>query len=240
MTTTVEEALGAGPSTPAPAKAPVIILIAADKGGVGKTMITRALLDYLAKYGLPIRAFDTEPGAPVLKRFYPPAETLAADTVPGQMALVDAASNAAVTVVDCKAGLLSSIIKAFGRIHLLDDVKAGKLHLVLLHIIGPTVASSQEIETVMAGLKGADIIRVNNMTNPNATFAPRGDRQVVMTVPYLEEEAAEAVDQAGVGFAAFAGNPKNSRVLRGFVDAWLSDVHHELDNASLPSLIQRE
>ena len=36
-----------------------IILVGADKGGVGKTTISRALLDYFVVHNIPTRAFDT-------------------------------------------------------------------------------------------------------------------------------------------------------------------------------------
>ena len=35
---------------------PVVLLIGADKGGVGKTTIARTVLDYLAANGTPARA----------------------------------------------------------------------------------------------------------------------------------------------------------------------------------------
>ena len=39
---------------------PAVILVGADKGGVGKTTISRALLDYFVVHNIPTRAFDTE------------------------------------------------------------------------------------------------------------------------------------------------------------------------------------
>jgi hypothetical protein len=39
---------------------PAVILVGADKGGVGKTTVSRALLDYLIAHNIPTRAFDTE------------------------------------------------------------------------------------------------------------------------------------------------------------------------------------
>jgi Mrp family chromosome partitioning ATPase len=39
---------------------PAVIVVGADKGGVGKTTIARALLDYLAANNVLTRAFDTE------------------------------------------------------------------------------------------------------------------------------------------------------------------------------------
>ena len=50
---------------------PAVILVGADKGGVGKTTISRAVLDYLASKSIPARAFDTESPRGALHRFHP-------------------------------------------------------------------------------------------------------------------------------------------------------------------------
>jgi MinD superfamily P-loop ATPase len=39
---------------------PVLVVVGADKGGVGKTTISRTLLDYLNSADMPTRAFDSE------------------------------------------------------------------------------------------------------------------------------------------------------------------------------------
>ena len=38
---------------------PVVIVVGADKGGVGKTTVSRTLLDYFSANNVPTRAFDT-------------------------------------------------------------------------------------------------------------------------------------------------------------------------------------
>src|SRR6516165_9372146 len=50
---------------------PAVIIIAADKGGVGKTTVSRTLLDYFTAHQVPVRAFDTESPRGTLKRFHP-------------------------------------------------------------------------------------------------------------------------------------------------------------------------
>ena len=48
---------------------PVVIVVGADKGGVGKTTVSRTLLDYFSANNVPTRAFDTESRG-TLKRFH--------------------------------------------------------------------------------------------------------------------------------------------------------------------------
>src|SRR5471032_1677793 len=49
---------------------PAVILVGADKGGVGKTTVARALADYLTGKNITTRAFDTESPRGTLKRFH--------------------------------------------------------------------------------------------------------------------------------------------------------------------------
>ncbi len=50
---------------------PAVILVRADKGGVGKTTVARTLLDYFAAHHTPVRALDTESPRGTLHRFHP-------------------------------------------------------------------------------------------------------------------------------------------------------------------------
>jgi len=50
---------------------PVVIVVGADKGGVGKTTVSRTLLDYFSANNVATRAFDTESPRGTLKRFHP-------------------------------------------------------------------------------------------------------------------------------------------------------------------------
>jgi len=49
---------------------PALILVGADKGGVGKTTVARTLLDYFTAHNVPTRTFDTETPKGTLKRFH--------------------------------------------------------------------------------------------------------------------------------------------------------------------------
>ena len=96
---------------------PAVILVGADKGGVGKTMITRTLLDYFDARKINCRAFDTEVPRGTLKRFHPGITDLVDITsVADQMRIFDTINSAGVTIVDIRAGLLSSTLQA------LDDI----------------------------------------------------------------------------------------------------------------------
>src|ERR1700744_2416063 len=92
---------------------PAVIIVGADKGGVGKTTVTRTLLDYFSARKIPIRAFDTEAPKGTLKRFHPEVTDVVDVTrVPDQMQIFDTLTDSAVTMIDVRAGLLSPPLNA--------------------------------------------------------------------------------------------------------------------------------
>ena len=89
---------------------PTVVVVGADKGGVGKTTISRTLLDYFIAHQIPIRAFDTESPRGTLKRFHPDVTEIVDMTATAdQMKIFDTLNTASpsVTVIDVRAGLLS-------------------------------------------------------------------------------------------------------------------------------------
>ena len=86
---------------------PAVVLVGADKGGVGKTTVARALLDYFVAHNVPTRAFDTEAPKGSLKRFHPDiTDVVDITSTADQMKIFDtlASADAKITVIDIRAG----------------------------------------------------------------------------------------------------------------------------------------
>lgn len=236
---------------------PAVILVGADKGGVGKTTVSRALLDYLAANDIPARAFDTEAPRGTLQRFHPAVTKIVDVTqTADQMRIFDTLSdtNAAVTVIDVRAGQLSNTLRALRDVGFLDAVNEGEFTFVLFHVLGPSVSSLGEIAEIAPFVTEAHYFLVKNFINDTTFFEwdPKtyssyfskvkssGD----ITVPKLDEMACEKVEVAGVPFAAFVAgksgkgdSAQNSFVLRGYVRTWLRKISSELDRVGLRSLL---
>src|SRR5262245_886174 len=85
---------------------PAIVLVGADKAGVGKTTISRSLLDYFSFRQVRARAFDTEVPRGTLKRFHPSVTDVVDIThVPDQMKIFDTVNSAeaSVSLIDIRA-----------------------------------------------------------------------------------------------------------------------------------------
>ena len=235
---------------------PAVILVGADKGGVGKTTVTRTLLDYFVAHNIPTRAFDTESPRGTLKRFHPDVtEVVDVTTIPDQMKIFDtlAEADAKITIIDVRAGLLSSTLTALRDIGFLDIVKKGQVTFSVFHILGPSIASLDEIAETAAFVGDAKYYLVKNHIN-NTTFFEwdpatydsyfhRIKGAVEISVPHLNEMACEQVELASVPFLTFVAN-KNaggdtaaySFVLRGYVRHWLGNVWGEYDRVKMTEI----
>ncbi len=236
---------------------PAVILVGADKGGVGKTTVARTLLDYFIAHQVPIRAFDTESPRGTLKRFHPDVtEVVDATQVGDQMKIFDTLGNASakVTVIDVRAGLLSPTLRSLSEIGLLDSAKKGQITFAVFHILGPSIASLEEIAETSNVLGNANYFLVKNFIN-NTTFFEwdpstynsyfkRIPGAAEITVPKLNEMACEQVEVAGTPFVNFVANKDGkgdaanySFVLRGYVRHWLGNVWGEYDRVQLMDLV---
>lgn len=236
---------------------PAVILVGADKGGVGKTTVARTLLDYFGAHSTPTRAFDTESPRGTLKRFHPSiTEIVDVTQVPDQMKIFDTLGNAEakVTVIDVRAGLLSPTLQALSDIGFIESAKKGQITFAVFHILGPSIASLQEIAETAKFVGDASYFLVKNHINDTSFFEwdpatynsyfkqIKGVEEI--TIPKLNEMACEQVEVASVPYVSFVANknakgePANfSFVLRGYVRHWLGNVWGEYDRVKLVDLV---
>jgi hypothetical protein len=236
---------------------PTVVVVGADKGGVGKTTVARTLLDYFTAHHVPVRAFDTESPKGTLKRFHPDiSEIVDATSVSDQMRIFDTLSttDASVTVLDVRAGLLSPTLRSLRDIGFLDAVKKGQLTFVVFHILGSSIASLNEIEDTSSFAVDGKYFLVKNFINntsffewdqaTHASYFRKFKDAVEITIPKLNEMAYEQVELASVPFLTFVANkgpkqePANySFVLRGYVRHWLGNVWGEYDRIKLNEIV---
>lgn len=204
---------------------PTVIIVGADKGGVGKTMLSRCLLDLFKSKGIEHRAFDTETPAGVLKRFYPAVtEIVDLTDSDGQMRVFDTLGPA-VTVIDIRAGLLTDTMRLLAEIGFLDGARCS---IVVLHVLGNTKSSIDEVQAITASLAGARYVPIGNRINGSKFDFPAE----ALDIPMLDPKACEAVDGASASFFDFI-NGQASAVLRGKVRHWLGLVHAQFDKAQI-------
>jgi hypothetical protein len=236
---------------------PAVIVVGADKGGVGKTTVSRTVLDYFNANNIPTRAFDTESPRGTLKRFHPEiTEIVDFTTTSDQMRIFDTLNTATsnVTVIDVRAGLLSPALGQLRDIGFLDAARSGQITFAVFHILGPSIASLDEIAETANFMDGAKYFLVKNFINNTSFFEwdeatynayfKRIKNATEITIPKLNEMAYEQVEVSSVPFLKFVANkgPSDetanySFVLRGYVRHWLSNVWGEYDRIKLTDIV---
>ena len=141
-------------------------------------------------------------------------------------------TDATVTVVDVRAGLMSPTLHALRDISFLEAVKKG---------LGSSIASLNEIEETSPFTTDAEYFLVKNFINntnffewdqaTHASYFKKLKDAVVIEIPKLNEMAYEQVELASVPFLTFVANKDTkaetanySFVLRGYVRHWLGNV----------------
>ncbi|MDE2101684.1 MAG: hypothetical protein KGL39_30845 [Patescibacteria group bacterium] len=222
-----------------------LILVAANKGGVGKTTTARLLVDYLQADQNRMPVFDGQAPGGSLRRFYPAAELSALDTTAGRMRLLDSLGDRP-TLADLPAGLLSETLQFFHDVGFLDDVRKGTATLSVVHVIGPSVDSLGEAAEIAARLaEGGDHYLVKNCVTDErfewsvgahgqalARIAPKGMAEIA----HLDGTAREAADVAGGTFTAFIVDEGRSYVLRRLVQKWWRDAFSSFDGAGFRAM----
>ncbi|MDQ8730732.1 hypothetical protein [Bradyrhizobium sp. LHD-71] len=239
---------------------PAVIVVGADKGGVGKTTVSRTVLDYFSANNVPTRAFDTEAPRGTLKRFHPTVtEIVDVTSTSDQMKIFDTlnSANASVTVIDVRAGLLSPTLKSLRDIGFLDAAQSGQITFAVFHILGPSIASLDEIAETANFMSGAKYFLVKNFINNTSFFEwdqatynsyfRKIKNATEITIPKLNEMAYEQVEVASVPFLKFVANKSQrdeaanySFVLRGYVRHWLGNVWGEFDRIKLTDIVGKD
>jgi hypothetical protein len=79
-------------------------------------------------------------------------------------------TDATVTLIDIRAGLLSPTLRALSNIGFIEAAKKGDITFVLFHILGPSIASLDEIVDTAAYLGDAKYFMVKNFINDTYFF----------------------------------------------------------------------
>ncbi len=176
--------------------------------------------------------------------------------IPDQMKIFDTlnSAEAAVTLIDVRAGLMSPTLRALRDIGFIEAAKKGQITFAVFHILGPSIASLDEIAETAAYLGDAKYFMVKNFINSthffewdeatHSSYFKRIKDAVEIIVPKLNEMATEQVELASVPYLTFIANKKQSGepasysfVLRGYVRHWLGNVWAEYDRITLTDIV---
>jgi hypothetical protein len=208
---------------------PLVVIVGADKGGVGKTTLSRVLMDYFPAQGMDVKAFDTQIPNGVLRRFHP-AKTELVDitTLDGKMKVFDDLNSPGVKLVDLAAGLLSPTIATLRETGFIEMVKEGLADFVVMHVVGSSVASLEEVKTIAEAVDGLRLFVVSNpLTDAPADRSKFGDA-IVIDMPKLNDGTYAAIDEASAPYLRFCAETK-SLMQKGYTQRWLATCFKALE-----------
>jgi hypothetical protein len=217
---------------------PRVVIFGAQKGGVGKTMLSRASIPFFKERGLSPQAFDTQTPDGVLKRFHPEiTKVVDLTTSQGVMTVFDNLNAAPVSVIDIEAGVMFQTLETLANVGFLEKVRNNQLKITVVHILGPSEASYEEIKTAANLMLGCRYILAQNYTNDSAFRGLSEDQKAIgqglIKIPKMDAYAAEAVDLTGQPFDVYINDGGNSETVRGYVRFWLGNVHKQFDAVQL-------
>jgi hypothetical protein len=233
-----------------------MIIVGANKGGVGKTTISRTLIEYFKIKDIAVAAYDTQSPGGNLRRYHPDlAETIDLEDTRDQCGLLDdLGAFDRVNIVDLRAGALTSTLQLFRDVGVFDAAAEGRLNLSLLHVIGCSHSSVAEIAE-LAPFRDACNYRVVKSFGANSNLLKKwapdlressvaGGVEREIAMPRLDALAFEAVEVAGVPFSSFVlddapvgASRQTSFVLRGYVKTWLERVWDNFEAAGVDDLV---
>lgn len=222
-----------------------LFIVGGDKGGVGKTTVSRLLVEYFDEMRRPPRVFDTEYPKGSLIRFYPAITRLVdITTVKSQIEIFDSVqASRAPHILDLRAGTFSGVLRTFEDISILDQMREGLLEITFFHVIGGNYEALGEVADAMDQLPiDRHVVVKSHATDPDFQFWMESDVRerfiaeggTEIAIPRLDELVYETVDTNSVPFRSFIQNrdangaPANySLVLRGYCRKWVTDIFGE-------------
>lgn len=227
-----------------------IHLVGGEKGGVGKSLVSRVLAQYLIDRGLPFIGFDTDRSHGALMRFYPahasPAlvnhyEALdriveAAVDEPGRRILVDLAAQTFDPLIRWMddSGVVNLADEMDIRLHYWHVMDSGKDSVDLLKRLLDRFGTGLSYVLVRNQVRGNDFAMLE-ASGEQARAAALGAK--VITIKKLYEGVMNRIDNSNSSFAQAKSAEKDSTGLglmdRQRVKMWLREAYREFDEVGV-------
>lgn len=214
---------------------------------VGKTLLARLVVEFLALGGAEPVAFETATEGPRLSDYLPGATRPAAiGDVRSQMAFIDrlVAPDGAPKVVDVAHQTYAAFFDLVAKLGVAGEAGRQVIRPLILFVTSADAAAVGAYAELSARLPGATIVPVHNegiaagrRTRP--LYPSRSPASAALQIPALDAAARAMVDAGGFSFAAFqtAQRPPAAAETAARLDAWIRRVFIELREFELRLLL---
>lgn len=201
------------------ARPPHLVIVHGEKGGVGKSTVTRLLAAWLEERGLAFDAYDGDPMTRDFARFRPAGSTteVALDDVVAIRPVLDRlmsrkAENPRLALVDLSAGAGYDLAAWLEASRALKAADAGRLVVTIVFVVGATRTSVEKLKAAHAflGKRVSWILAVNEHLADKFEFYEASDARreaiaggaVEIRIPSLTSEVYLEIDRLQIPFLA--------------------------------------
>ncbi|RDV03975.1 hypothetical protein [Undibacter mobilis] len=185
-----------------------VYIVASPRPRVGKTLLSRVLIDYQKHEGRSARAFDLGHGEQTLRQFAPD-DTVAAEIggVQGQMALFDklVGEDGGSKIVDVGAESFQAFFDIAYRIGFAEEARKRAIAPVILFVISSDKAAGDAYRSLRARFPSAALTPVHNeMLGPTQhrdRFPTAGRSGAILRLPALAPGLRKFVETPPFSFA---------------------------------------
>jgi hypothetical protein len=232
MTTTTENS---------PTTSKRIVFVTGDKGGVGKSFTSRALVQYYLDTKQPFRAFDIDPVNPNLAQFYPAITTQIDIEEQGALDEIrNEVEKHPLLLVDCAARTLNELDHWFKELGLIHERNQLHLSLTFVFVITPdkscTVIMADTLEKF--GRNAEYLVVRNHGKGKNfsiyegsklrlALLTEHQGREIAL--PPLLERTVVHLDSHDIGFGDALNHPDVAVADRSRVRGFLEQSYVQFD-----------
>lgn len=220
-----------------------IFIVCSPRQRVGKTLIARALTEFVLANGRSAVAFDLNPNNTILTGFLPrytaPADI---DATRGQMALFDEliAEDEVVKIIDLGDEVFDKFFTLIRKIGVAEEAKRRNIDVVTLFIGDPDPRSAESYETIYRTFRDMALIPVHNeqianlqdympyFPNPVASEPP-------VRIPVLSPFLKSIVDKPGFSFDDYL---ERAADMRTELHEWIERVFMEFRELELRLLLR--
>jgi len=218
-----------------------LYIVASGHPRVGKTLLTRLLIEFLRTNARPLVGYDLDPREPTLAGCFPnlmwPLDI--ADTR-GQMALFDRilADHWRTTVIDLGHGLFDQFFKVMAEIGFEDEARQKLIQPVVLFITDSAPITAQTYAALRGRLEQTVFVPVHNEAASfmviGQDFPPSSPKYQTIRIPRLSPIVRGVIDRPGFSFSAYMAQQPGGPTE---VHSWIGEIFAEFRELELQLLI---
>ncbi len=217
-----------------------VYIICGHRPRIGKTLLARLLVEFIASDGRPVMAFDVNPGENALVEFLPHhTNRVNLGDTRGQMALFDQLIKAdeIPKVVDLGTSSFEPFFALMQEIGFVHEAWRGSVQPVLLFLATPDRPARQAYLTLSGRISSVPLVPVYNEPNGPEQVLLEGFRSrngPPLRIRALPSMVRGVIDKPGFSFVQFLKKPSGNETV---LHTWLRQVFLDLRELELRLLL---